>query len=195
MSINITELPFYSSVPLVVVGQETAILQGGGYTFSGKRQNMTPPRSLLNNALYIVSAVSFTTDISILDFQSSINTNPAVNFFSSGQGGAPLGRDKIVCANYLEQFQYMYLFEPASTPNFLKFNITGELEQTPNLVGKNSLTATVTLSMMEVTNEKFRAYYRDYLETHSPAEKGQGVPMGHFKQYVNQHGFCPKGRG
>jgi len=155
MSLNIDSVPFHTSVPLQVIGQVTAPLVGGVYTFNGRPNEMTPKEQFTDNALYVMTKVSIACDVSALDYQGAINQVPEINFYSTGEARTPLVRKPIQAPLYYDGYDYTYAFEMRKDPSSLLFSVKGIINQTASLVGKGSLTFSVISQIYEIVDDGF----------------------------------------
>ena len=156
MGVNINILPWHNTKPLFCTGEYEVPLVGGVYTWDvNNLQSFSPIESLTSNALYIISQVSFSLDVSILDYQAATLQIPSVQFHQSAEGYAPLLRQRISAPSFLDQQEFIHPFLSKHSPNELKFSISGVLEQTPALIGKTTLTAAIMMTMYEITDDLY----------------------------------------
>ena len=160
MSLNITNVPFHTSVPLQVIGRVSAPLVGGNYTFAGRPNEMSPKESFTDNALYVMTKVSIACDVSNLDYQGAIVKVPEINFYSTGEARAPLVRKPIQAPVYYEAYDYTYAFQMKKDPSSLLFSVKGVIEQTPELLGKQELTFSVISQIYEIVDDDFIADFK-----------------------------------
>lgn len=155
MGVNLNILPWHTSKPIFAVGQEIAPLVGGKYVFSNQLLEFSPPEIFTENALYIISQISFNCDVSVLDYQAAIVKNPTLMLHQSADGNTPLLRKQLVLPTYLEQQEFVHPFYPRHSPNHLNFSLRGEIAQTAALVGKTALKASIMVTYYEVVDDKF----------------------------------------
>lgn len=160
MSADINNLPYWSSVPLVLTTRISAPLQGGFYTFDGRPVSMAPTAHLDNTALYVITEISFAFDINQLDFQAAVRQVPEINFYSTGEARTPLVRKPIIAPIYYDGYNYIYAFESKKTPSEVLASLRARVEQTPALIGVGVLTGTIILKMYEVVDDAYISEFK-----------------------------------
>lgn len=174
MSGKLIDIPYWTSPPLVFTYRETAALMAGEYTFLiGTKAVFTPSRPIRANALYMFRTFDFAVDMAEIDYLGAIDTLPQFSMFMQSDSAAPALREPIPLAKYFDLLPYplsilgtelleqAYPGQNAVTPtqgysyNRLLGSVEGVLNQTPALIGKASVTATIVLTAQEIVDEHF----------------------------------------
>jgi len=147
--------PLANSRPVQLVYRKTVPLLGGAYTWVGTRELLSYQRPLLHNAAYIVKNVTLSADIDEGDFTSSITAIPEFMLYLEGTGISPEFREALLMPKYLDAYWYRLLIEPHQNPDRIYASFQGVLNQTPNLVGKASITLTAMVMLQEVIDDHY----------------------------------------
>lgn len=176
MGVNLNFIPWHQAKALFWVGEYQVPLVGGQYTWNIQNlQSFQPSFNLENNALYVISSVSFSCDVSVLDYQAAVNVLPSLQLHQGGEGFAPLLRQRIALPTFLDQQEFVQPFISKHRPNELKWSLTGSVTQTAALIGKAELNAAVMIVAYEITDDKFVAEFKQ--------NGGLGMPGGqNFKR-------------
>ena len=132
-----------------------APLVGADYTFPGTWQSMVLPR-FLRRGVYIVTTLQFGADIAEFDWQSSWTTVPTIRWGLTSNGLASLFRDEIPLTKYTEGVDFREAFVVGQEPSEIKFRLSGVLRQSPSLVGKASVRASINLIAYEISDNEFQ---------------------------------------
>lgn len=189
------DIPYRTSPPLLFVYQETASLAAGAYNWPvGVKAAFTPSRPINANSLYLFHTMDFACDVDQADYQSAISSAMNFSMYLQSDAGAPSLREPIPLVKYFnvlpyalnilgtellgEAYQNSSGVSPAQgfTFNRLLGDISGTLTQTPTLLGKTSITATVVFSVQEITDRNFIKDFTDRSEASiaKPKAKNRG---------------------
>jgi hypothetical protein len=171
---RIGDIPYRTSPPLLFVYTEVAALSAGVYNWPvGGKAAFTPSRPINPNSLYLFNTMDFACDIDQADYQSAISTQMNFSMYLQSDAGAPSLREPIPLVKYYntipyvlnilgtellgEAYQNSSGISPAQGYSFnrLMGDINGTLTQTPTLIGKASITATLVFSVQEITDKNF----------------------------------------
>lgn len=171
---RLADIPYRTSPPLLFVYTETAILSAGGYDWPvGGKSAFTPSRPINANSLYLFTTMDFACDIDQADYQSAILTQMNFSMYIQSDAGSPALREPIPLVKYYntipyilnilgtellgEAYQNSSGISPAQGYSFNRLlgDVNGSLTQTPTLVGKASITATLVFSVQEITDKNF----------------------------------------
>lgn len=196
---RLDDIPYRTSPPVLFVYQQSAPLSGGVYTFpTGIKAPFTPSRPINANSLYIFRTLDFACDIDQADFQSAIiNFSTDAFYFSmylQSDGGSPALREPVPLVKYFNIIPYVlnilgsqllgeaYQNSSGVTPNQGFFfnrllgGISGILTQTPTLIGKDTITATIVFSVTEITDKN---YIKDFVDrSEAGIRKNKGPAHG-----------------
>lgn len=174
------DLPYFTSPPILFVYQQTANLDSSGnYVFSNQATPaaFTPNRPLNANVLYVFTDLAFSTDIAELDYAGAVTSAMSFSMYMQSGGTTPILREMIPLLTYVPMpYRLSVLGEQAynpamptalgggssSAPKYNGFTgkIAGTLLQTPSLLGKASITATLVFSVQEVSDGDYIEAYR-----------------------------------
>jgi hypothetical protein len=180
MSGNRQDIPFASSPPVLFVYQQTVNIAAGMYSFlSTTKSAFTPNRPIMPNALYLFDTLDFAMDVAEIDYQGAIITLPQFSMYMQSDAVAPSFREPIPLVKYFNNLRYRLTLmgtelltsdsQPGHTGtttaqgftfNRLIGNVTGVVGQTPALLGKVSMTATLALTAQEIVDDSFIAEFR-----------------------------------
>ena len=188
---RLDDIPYRTSPPLLFVYTEAAILSAGAYDWPvGGKSAFTPTRPINANSLYIFKTMDFACDIDQADYQSAIATQMNFSMYLQSDAGSPALREPVPLVKYYNTIPYLlnilgtellgdaYQNSSGMTPaqgfsfNRLLGDINGNLTQTPTLLGKASITATIVFSVQEITDKNFIKDFVDRSEA-SIATKGK----------------------
>jgi hypothetical protein len=165
-------------VPLLFTYRQTATLAAGFYDFSldTTANPFTPDRPLSQNVLYRLKTMNFAMDITEDDYEGAIDPTlggvmPEFSMYIQSEGGNPELREPLVLSQYFKQMPYgksiigKDLLSDAypgasATPVAQSFNqnrllglVNGILAQTASLLGKTSVTATISFTAVEIIDQ------------------------------------------
>jgi len=188
------DIPYRTSPPLLFVYTETANLAAGAYDWpNGVKAAFTPSRPINANSLYLFNTMDFACDIDQADYQSAISTPLNFSMYIQSDAGSPALREPIPLVKYYntlpyvlnilgtellgEAYQNSSGISPAQgfTFNRLMGDVSGNLLQTPTLVGKASITATIVFSVQEITDKNF---INDFVSRSEAAISGRSAKGG-----------------
>lgn len=188
------DIPYRTSPPLLFVYTETASLNAGVYDWPvGGKAAFTPSRPINANSLYLFQTMDFACDIDQADYQSAISSQMNFSMYLQSDAGSPALREPIPLVKYYQTIPYIlnilgtellgeaYQNSSGITPaqgysfNRLLGDINGTLTQTPTLLGKTSITATMVFSVQEITDKNF---IKDFTDRSEAAMSKQGNPKG-----------------
>src|SRR5690606_13731681 len=169
-------------VPLLFTYRQTAAGAAGVYNFTSDTtaKAFTPDRPIAQTILYIVKTMSIAMDISPEDYVSAIDRSlrgvlPEFSMYVQSEGGAPALREPLVLSRYFERLPYLLpiigkdlltdAYPGASAaPTAQGFNqnrllglVSGTLAQTASLLGKASVTAVLSFTVHEITDQELVA--------------------------------------
>ena len=159
---RLEDLPYFNSPPVQFVYEETATLALGNYVWAGGASALTPTRPILDNAMYYFREVTLSADISELDFESALVTNPTFQMFRVSDGNAPLFREAITMVKYYDKMTYRLVWVPGRASDVLSADFVGQLFQTGALLGKGSITLKAVVTAQEIVDDSFIKAVRDY---------------------------------
>lgn len=165
---DIWRIPFGASPLVFFTGEFSASLLAGQYEWSAVLQNFEPNRSLTNQAVYFFWDFDFTLDIDSLDFSGAIASTPLVSIYLSSKPNESLFRQPFRCPKFYDKKPILQGEQIRSTPNALQFGITGILNQTAALIGKNSIKAIVQMTAHEITDPDYKKMFKDGLLVPEP---------------------------
>lgn len=179
---NDMSLAQLKGVPLLFTYRQTATVGAGAYNFSSDTtaNAFTPDRPISQNVLYIIKTMSFAMDIAEEDYWSAIDPTlggvlPEFSMYVQAEGGAPALREPLVLSRYFERLPYLLpligkdLLTDAypgssASPVAQSFNqnrllglVRGNLAQTASLLGKASITAIISFTVHEITDQELIA--------------------------------------
>src|SRR5690606_17608619 len=169
-------------VPLLFTYRQTAGVAAGVYNFSAitTPQPFTPDRPISQNILYIVKTMSFAMDITSEDYAAAIDPNlggqlPEFSMYVQSEGGAPGLREPLVLSRYFERLPYLLPLigkdlltdsypGASAAPTAQGFNqnrllglVSGTLAHAASLLGKASVTAVLSFTVHEITDQELVA--------------------------------------
>jgi len=173
MSGRLTDIPYWTSPPLIFTYRETAPLQLGVYTFLASTKNVfTPSRPIRPNALYAFMTFDFAMDIAEIDYQGAIVTLPQFSMFMQSDSAAPALREPIPLSKYFITLPYAlhilgeellnndFPGTQGYTFNRMLGSVEGVLNQTGALMGKAEVNATIVFTVQEIVDEHFIAEFK-----------------------------------
>lgn len=191
---RLNDIPYRTSPPLLFVYTESAALVAGSYNWPlGGKATFTPSRPITANSLYLFKTLDFACDVDQADFQSAITTALSFSMYLQSDGGSPALREPVPLVKYYNTLPYILNIlgsellgeayqnssgvSPAQNFSFnrLMGDINGALLQTPALIGKGSITATIVLTAQEISDRNFISDFVDRSE--SARMKGPQKPV------------------
>lgn len=156
MGSSIVALPYSQSRPLVIAGRLTAPLFDGAYTWAGEITNSSPDVSLRASFLYVLSSISFAADLEPADYSAAIDPtyteSPIPSFRILQRGGQSVLPDAVPVPMFFNDLGICFPFAPKTDANRIQFSALGRITQTPALVGKASVTLSVSAILYEVSD-------------------------------------------
>ena len=158
---RIEDLPYYTSPPIQFTFVQQATLTLGQYPFVLTKAVMGNTVQITDNSLIYIRDMSFSADISLLDYQTSLKLAtgltdiPRFSLYMGGDGGVPIFRNPIELANYFREQSYRKVIMPKYTPNQLLGSVQGTLQQHAGLAGVNEINITMELYCQEIVDDNF----------------------------------------
>lgn len=156
MSTSVLSLPYSQSRPLILAGRLTAPIVAGAYTWDGSAFDASPRADLKAAYLYIVTSISFAADLDAANYADAIDStytrSPIPSFRMMQGGGASVLPDAVPVPFYFSDLGVCQAFQPATDQNRVQFSAQGRLIQTPQLVGKASVSLSVSCIVYEVSD-------------------------------------------
>jgi len=156
MGSSIVALPYSQSRPLIIAGRLTAPLFDGAYTWAGDLTPSGPDVSLRASFLYVLTSLSFAADLEAADYSAAIDPtyteSPIPSFRILQRGGSSILPDAIPAPMFFSDLGICFPFAPKTDANRIQFSALGRILQTPALVGKESVTLSVSAILYEVSD-------------------------------------------
>lgn len=176
--------PFSSQTePIQFVFRNNAPIVALQYTWlPADKRRPYPIVDIQRDFLYYFYAFTFSADISVLDYQGAIDivaiaaapdgyTIPKFSLYLEGASTAPILRQPLGLPSFYSDVDYRKYMKPrtaSSTGSFnntikqltgeqvnnLKGSFEGVLNQTPNLIGKQSINLIMTFFAQEITSDE-----------------------------------------
>jgi len=181
---RLSDIPYRTSPPLLFVYTETANLIAGAYLWPlGGKAAFTPSRPINANSLYLFNTMDFACDVDQADYQSAVSTALSFSMYVQSDAGGPALREPVPLVKYFNTLPYILnilgsellgeAYQNASgvspaqgfTFNRLMGDINGTITQTPALIGKASITATMVFTVQEITDRNFISDFVDRSES------------------------------
>jgi hypothetical protein len=192
---RLNDIPYRTSPPLLFVYSEKVTLAAGAYDWPlGQKAVFTPSRPINANSLYIFNTLDFACDIDEGDYQSALLSPMSFSMYLQSDGGSPALREPVPLVKYFNNLRYIlnilgsellgeaYQNSSGVTPsqgfsfNRLMGDVNGTLTQTPALIGKASVTATIVFTVQEVTDRNF---IKDFVDRSEATMTAQNIkPTG-----------------
>lgn len=154
---NFTAVPLTVSPPILFQFRQTANLVGGQYTFSGVPTVMTPDQPVNATAMYWFRTLTMSADVGPEDYSGAIATIPTFAMFLHQDAQGPVFYQPVQLGKFLDNLPYEFCIDPATDPNFFLGKVVGVLNNTPALLGKQSITITVILAAQQIMDDAFNA--------------------------------------
>lgn len=164
MSVSIDDIPYWKAPPLQFVFKQTAILDvGAEYEWIIRKARFTPDIKLTEGALYWFRTATFDADVAEDDYQAATVIEPVFHLYLQSESYGPQLRNPIALPGYFSNLTYVSFFQPAVTQgdeliapsNRFLASFEGRMQQTANLIGKDSVTLTMILTAQEITDEAY----------------------------------------
>lgn len=156
MSSSVITLPYSQSRPLILAGRLTATLAAGKYTWNGDLFDASPRVELKATSLYLLTSVTFAADLDAATYSDAIDptytTSPIPSFRILQLGGSSVLPDAIPVPFFFSDLGLCYPFSPKVNGNRIQFSAQGRLDQTPALVGKASVSLSISCLVYEVSD-------------------------------------------
>jgi len=129
----------------------------GKYDFAEQQKVFV--QKLIPNTVYLIDSFSIAGTIAQEDFLSSISTVPLLNLRKT------LNNENIFdvplqIQNYATDRQIVHFFKTGLNNCGLAANLTGILDQTPELIGVSAITLSINFSLHAVDASEFEKLYR-----------------------------------
>ncbi len=185
---RLIDIPYLTSPPLLFTFRQTAAVAAGVYTYpQATTIAFTPSRPIQPNILYMFDTVTFAFDIDENDYYGAIATLPQFSMYLQSDSSAPSLREPLQLVKYFPALPYRLaiigselLGASSDTAlqgfqnNRLLGNVTGTLNQTPALLGKLSVTATLIFSAQEVSDNYFISEFKERSQAQYQRKPVQG---------------------
>jgi hypothetical protein len=190
---RLIDIPYRTSPPILFVYSETASLAAGAYNWvNGVKSTFTPSRPITANSLYVFHTMDFACDIDPADYQGAISSQLNFSMYLQSDASSPALREPIPLVKYFNTLPYTlsilgtellgeaYQNSSGITPaqgfsfNRLIGDISGSLVQTPSLLGKTSITATLVFSVQEISDRNFIQDFINRSEAGQTGNRRQG---------------------
>lgn len=167
---NIYQTPFHSSQLKLFVGRTTATKTGGGsvFQFDGALHDFLVVQPLVSQAMYFFWEFSYTVDTSEADYTDAIDEVPLLSLYFSATPTQPILRQPFPVPLFFQNNIIYQGVENLIQPNYLKFSMTGKLNQTAALTNKNSITATISFTAHEITDQQYIAQFKNGTNVYVP---------------------------
>lgn len=165
---DIHSLPFGKSPLTFFVGQVTGKLLGGNFVFDGTQTRFLAPHPLVPQSVYFFWDFNFSIDAVESDYTGAIISVPLLSVYTQANPTAPIFRQPFPVPVYYENKTLYQGIWNHSSPNELLFSITGLINQSPELLGKSSLVATVQFTAFEITERDYVARFMEGLDVAPP---------------------------
>lgn len=156
MSASVVSIPYSQARPLILAGRLMAPLAAGAYTWDGSYFDASPGVELRSSFLYIVSSLTFAADLDQADYSDAIDptyaASPIPSFRILQRSGASVLADAVPAPSYFSDLGICYPFAPKVDGNRIQFSAQGRLLQTHALVGKASVSLSVSCIIYEVSD-------------------------------------------
>lgn len=167
---RIEDLPYYTSPPIQFTLNQAADLTLGTYPFLQLTKTaMGNTNNITDNTLLYVRNISFSCDIPEIDYQQALKLAagtvdiPRFNMFFVSNALSPQMRNPLILQKYMTEQEYRLIMMPKQTPNIIKANVTGVLQQTAALAGVDEINAFIEVFVQEIVDDKFiAALKKDY---------------------------------
>jgi hypothetical protein len=157
------DVPVFHTKPVIFTFQQAiTVNMAGNYVWPLTRVPFTPNLALSPRTLYLVRTLTFSANIGEADYQGAIVTMPHFNIYVEQSGFIPDFRAPVPLPMYFQNLAYEYsVFYRGGSDNLNNTEenfygtFEGTLVQTANLVGKQSVTLTVLLTVQEIEDNDF----------------------------------------
>lgn len=153
----VISLPYAKCKPLQLTGMASAPLVLGQYNFTALgKLNLSPAFQFSDNAMYVLTDFTFFSNVEESGWIEGLNSpSPSVQLYMSGKDNALILDNPISVPKYFQQYSYIKMFYPRSSPNTLTFSITGVISQNAYSVGIATLVAGVIFTLYEIKDSEF----------------------------------------
>lgn len=172
------DLPYWGSPPVQYVYESTAQLVAGFYTWADTPSVLTPDRPVRPNVLYFFRGITMAADIDQLDFTGAIITTPQFQTHLISDASAPLFREPVLMNKFYDNLDYRLWWSSQQDNDQLRGTWNGVLQQTPALIGKDSITLKAVITAQEVSDEYFVNQFRTNPYPRLPTVIGSGDATG-----------------
>jgi hypothetical protein len=176
---DIWSTPYGKSPLTFFVGQAEAQLVGGNFVFDGAPLPFIVRNPLISQSVYWFMDFDFSVDCAEADFTASISRVPLLSVYQSSNPTQPIFRQPFPTPVYFRNKWILQGIRSLTTPNELLFSLDGIVSQTPSLLGKSTLRATVQFTAFEITDPDYIARLMNGLDVEPPRPpKGPMTPTG-----------------
>jgi len=158
---RLNDIPYYTTKEMQFTFTQSATLTLGQYPFTTGRAVMTGARNFTGSTLILIRNISFSADISVLDYQASLQlAGGAVNipvfhaFLASG-ANVPILRNPILLRDYFTNQPYILSLDPRRRLDQINAFFRGTLQQTAALAGVNQINLTFTIYANEINDNQY----------------------------------------
>lgn len=166
---DIWSVPYGKSQLQFFVGQATGALDAGEYVFDGTLQDFIVHAPLVPQSLYFFLDFDFSVDCAEADYTGAIQRVPLLSVYQSTNPQLPIFRQPFATPVFYRNKWILQGMRSLIAPNNLQFSLTGRVKQTPALLDKETLKATVQFTAYEITDPDFIKRFMDGLDVRPPA--------------------------
>jgi len=169
-SARVIDIPYWTSPPLQLIFQQAITVSiAGNYVWPVNKQTFTPNIDLNPDNLYLIQGFTFASDTSDDDYKEAITTMPRFQLYLEAEGAGPVLRQPIYLPMHLANYPYVRAVLPAggssnthenTVANHFVGSFSGQLIQTPSLVGKPTITLTAILSVQEIGDAEYISAFK-----------------------------------
>ena len=130
----------------------------GGYDFNTAANQNVKVLELVPNSVYYVDNLSVGANIPKEDYLGAILITPLLTFKHSIGNEIIYSRSFPIVQLY-EQKEATVFFNSQKTGDFLSLSLTGQLNQTAELVGKDPIALDVSLSIYQISERDYKEWF------------------------------------
>lgn len=190
---DIWAMPYGRSPITFFVGQVEAPLTLGSYVFNGALTNFLTQTPLVPQSLYWFLDWNFSVDVAEADYTAAIVRTPLVSVYERARPKQPVFRQPFPVPIYYANKWILQGFRNLISPNELLFSIEGLVGQTPALLGKTSIRATVQFTAYEITDQALITRFLEGLDVPAPpkVQDGNTAPGGPMESLAKLKSLNP----
>lgn len=166
---RLNDIPYYTTKEMQFTFTQTATLALGVYPFDTGRAVMTGAKNFTGSTLILIRNISFSADISILNYQASLQLTggtvniPVFHTFLASGANVPILRNPILLRDYFTNQTYILALDPRRKKDQLNAFFRGTLQQTAALAGISQINLTFTIYANEINdNEYIKTFKKGY---------------------------------